>query len=126
MKAIVIKNYGGPEQLVLRDLPDPQPLAGHIVIEVKAFGLNHAEIYFCSGTWGEVAPVTGIECVGVVRSDADGRLRVGQKVAALVGGMGRAFNGSYAELTRVPSSNVVPIETDMAWEDFAALPESYA
>lgn len=126
MRAVVLEKYGGPEQLLMRQLPDPTPLAGHVVIEVKAFGLNHAEIYFRKGVWGEVAKVSGIECVGVVKADPDGRLAPGQKVAALLGGMGRSFNGSYAESTRVPAANVVPIDTAMSWADFAALPESYA
>jgi NADPH:quinone reductase len=126
MRAVVIQQYGGPEQLVMRELPEPEPLPGHVVIEVKAFGLNHAEIYFRSGAWGDVAPVTGIECVGTVKADPDGHFKKGQKVMALVGGMGRTFNGSYAEYTRVPSSNVVSIDTGLAWEKLAAIPESYA
>ncbi len=126
MRAVVIEKYGGPEQLLLRELPDPTPLPGHVVIEVKPFGLNHAEIYFRKGLWGEVAKVSGIECVGVVKADPHGRLAPGQKVAALMGGMGRSFNASYAESTRVPAANVVPIDTAMSWSDFAALPESYA
>jgi hypothetical protein len=55
MRAIVIEQYGGPENLALREIPDPEPASGQVVIEVKAFGLNHAEIYFRSGVWGEVA-----------------------------------------------------------------------
>jgi NADPH2:quinone reductase len=93
---------------------------------VKAFGLNHAEIYFRKGEWGEVAKVSGIECVGLVKSDPAGRFREGQKVAALMGGMGRTFNGSYAELTSVPSTNIVPIESKLSWAELAAIPESYA
>ena len=126
MRAIVINQYGGPEQLVIRELPDPEPLPGHVVIEVEAFGLNHAEIYFRKGVWGEVAKVSGIECVGMVKSDPDGRFASGQIVTALMGGMGRRFNGSYAQYTRVPAANVVPIESKLPWSDLAALPESYA
>lgn len=126
MRAIVIKQYGGPEVLAIEERPDPTPEAGQVVIEVKAFGLNHAEVYFRKGVWGDVAEITGIECVGTVKSDSDGRFAPGQKVMALVGGMGRTINGSYAELVRVPSSNVVAIEGDLSWEDLAAIPESYA
>ena len=126
MRAVVIEQYGGPEQLVLRERPDPAPLPGHVVIEVKAFGLNHAEIYFRKGVWGDVAKVSGIECVGVVRADPGGRFAVGQKVAALMGGMGRTIDGSYAELTRVPAGNVVALDTTLPWEELAAIPESYA
>jgi NADPH:quinone reductase-like Zn-dependent oxidoreductase len=78
------------------------------------------------GEWPEIAPVSGIECVGEVAHDPARRLAQGQKVAAIMGGMGRTRNGSYAEFVAVPASNVVPIETDLDWAEFAALPESYA
>lgn len=126
MRAIVIKQYGGPEVLAIEERPAPEPEPGRVVIEVKAFGLNHAEAYFRKGVWGDVAEITGIECVGIVRADPDRRFAPGQKVMALVGGMGRSINGSYAELTRVPSGNVVAVETDLPWEELAAIPESYA
>jgi NADPH:quinone reductase len=126
MRAIVIKQYGGPEVLAIEERPDPEPQAGHVVIEVKAFGLNHAEVYFRRGAWGDVAEISGIECVGLVKSDPDGRFAPGQKVMALVGGMGRSLNGSYAELVRAPASNVVAVDSDLPWEALAAIPESYA
>jgi NADPH:quinone reductase len=126
MRAIVIKHYGGPEVLAIEHRPAPDPKPGHVVIEVKAFGLNHAEIYFRKGAWGDVAEISGIECVGVVKADPEGRFSAGQKVMALVGGMGRSIDGSYAELARVPASNVVAVNSDLAWEDLAAIPESYA
>jgi len=126
MRAITRKSFGGPQVLTIQELPTPQPQAGHVLIEVKAFGINHAETYMRSGNWPQAAAVSGIECVGLVRETDDARLRRGQKVAAMMGGMGRTLNGSYAEFTCPPASNVVPIETDLAWEDFAAIPESYA
>jgi NADPH:quinone reductase-like Zn-dependent oxidoreductase len=126
MKAIVIQQYGGPEVLVVEEVGEPQPKAGEVVIEVKAFGLNHAEIYFRKGVWGEVARISGIECVGLVNADPDGHFQPGQKVAALMGGMGRTLNGSYAQYTRVPATNVVPLESELPWPQLAALPESYA
>jgi len=126
MRAIVIRQYGGPEVLAIEERPDPRPEPGHVIIEVKAFGLNHAEVYFRKGIWGEVAEVTGIECVGLVKADPDGRFALGQKVVALVGGMGRTISGSYAELVNVPSSNVVAVDTNLPWEELAAIPESYA
>lgn len=126
MRAIVIKEYGGPDVLAIEERPAPKAEPGHVLIEVKAFGLNHAEIYFRKGAWGDVAEISGIECVGLVKADPDRRFAPGQKVMALVGGMGRSIDGSYAEFVRVPSSNVVAVETDLAWEDLAAIPESYA
>src|SRR5262249_27324231 len=67
MRAIVIEKFGGPDCLVYQDLPEPEPMAGHVVIEVKAFGLNHAEMHMRRGEWAEAAPVSGIECVGLVK-----------------------------------------------------------
>jgi NADPH:quinone reductase len=126
MRAIVIKQYGGPEVLAIEQRPAPDPKPGHVIIEVKAFGLNHAEIYFRKGAWGDVAEISGIECVGVVKDDPDRCFSPGQKVMALVGGMGRSIDGSYAELAQVPSSNVIAVKSDLAWPDLAAIPESYA
>jgi NADPH:quinone reductase len=126
MRAIVIEKFGGPEQLVIQKLPDPEPKSGQVLIEVKAFGVNHAETHMRKGEWPEPAKVSGIECAGVVKTDPDGHLAKGQKVVALMGGMGRTINGSYAELTCVPATNVVPVNTSLRWAELAALPESYA
>ena len=125
MQAIVIKQYGGPEVLAVEERPNPMAQPGEVLIEVKAFGINHAEIYFRRGAWGEVAEISGIECAGVVRTDPQGSFRPGQKVLAIVGGMGRSINGSYAELVSVPASNVAAVDTALPWEQLAAIPESY-
>ncbi|MBD3142354.1 zinc-binding alcohol dehydrogenase family protein [Microbispora bryophytorum] len=126
MRAIVIERFGGPECLVYRELPEPEPAAGHVVIEVKAFGLNHAELHMRRGEWAEAAPVSGIECVGLVHACPGGEFPVGARVAALMGGLGRTVNGSYAEYTRAPASNVALIDSDLPWADLAAIPETYA
>ncbi|MGB7195637.1 MAG: zinc-binding dehydrogenase [Collimonas pratensis] len=126
MKAIVINQYGGSDQLEIKDIPVPQSEAGRVLIKVKAFGINRAETYMRRGLFGDVAEVTGIECVGQVEDDPSGKLKKGQTVAAIMGGMGRKTNGSYAEFTSVPAANVFVVHTNIPWEDFAALPESYA
>src|SRR5215475_4830634 len=126
MRAIVLSGFGGLESLVIKDLPDPEPKAGHVLIAVKAFGVNHAETHMRKGEWAEAAQVSGIECVGEVVAAPAGEFRPGDKVAAFMGGMGRTINGSYAELTLVPATNVVKITTDLSWEEFAVVPESYA
>jgi NADPH2:quinone reductase len=125
MRAIVIKHPGGPEVLEIEHRPEPQPRGDQVLIEIKAFGLNHAEVYFRAGAWGEVAEISGIECVGSVKSDPSGRLSVGQTVAAVVGGLGRTLNGSYAEYTVVPASNIAALDTSLDWVELAAIPESY-
>lgn len=126
MRAIVRRQYGGPEQLLIREIPEPEPKPGHVVIEVKAFGINHAELYMRKGEWSEAATVSGIECVGRVKACPEGEFAIGSKVAALMGGMGRSINGSYAEYTCVPATNVVRVESDLPWDELAAIPESYA
>jgi NADPH2:quinone reductase len=126
MRAIIIKEFGGLDSLVIENLPDPKPEKGQALIEVKAFGINHAETHMRKGEWAEAAKVSGIECVGIVRSCPGGEIPEGKKVAAFMGGLGRTTNGSYAEFTVAPVTNVVPIETDLPWEEFAVIPESYA
>ncbi len=126
MKAILRKGFGGTEQLVIGEVPDPIPAHDEVLIRVKAFGINRAEIYMRRGLWGDVASISGIECVGEIENDPSGNLQVGQRVAAIMGGMGRSRNGSYAELVTVPSPNVFPIESDLGWVELAAIPESYA
>jgi NADPH:quinone reductase len=126
MRAIVLKKFGGLDSLVYEEIPDPEPKAGHVVIEIKAFGINHAELHMRRGEWAEAAKVIGIECVGLVKSCPGGEFPVGANVAALMGGLGRTINGSYAEYTRVRASNVALIESDLPWAELAAIPETYA
>ena len=78
------------------------------------------------GEWAEIADVSGIECVGIVKSCPGGEFAAGTKVAALMGGLGRTINGSYAEYTRAPVTNVAPIESGLPWAELAAIPETYA
>ena len=126
MRAIVLEKFGGLDSLVYRDIPEPEPGPGHVVIRIKAFGLNHAELHMRRGEWAEAAPVSGIECVGIVKSCPGGEFPVGAKVAALMGGLGRTINGSYAEYTSAPVSNVALIEAELPWAELAAIPETFA
>jgi NADPH:quinone reductase len=126
MRAIILGGFGGLDSLVYADIPKPLPMHGEVVIEVKGFGINHAEMHMRRGEWAEAAEVSGIECVGLVNSCPGGEFPVGAKVAALMGGLGRTINGSYAEYTRVRAANVALIESDLPWSVLAALPETYA
>ncbi len=126
MRAIVLEKFGGLDSLVYTELPKPEPEIGHVVIEIKAFGINHAEMHMRRGEWAEAAKVSGIECVGLVDACPGGEFPVGAKVAALMGGLGRTINGSYAEYTRARASNVARIDSDLSWAELAAIPETYA
>ena len=110
------------------ELPDPGPRApARSSIRVRAFGLNHADTYMRSGVWSFGIPVLGIECVGVGGAwTPAAALAAGATVLALVGGLARDRNGSYAELVTVPATNVVAVNTDLSWADLAAIPEVYA
>lgn len=125
MKAWRLHQPGGPDAFVLEEIPRPEPAAGEVLIEVRAFGLNRSEWFTRIGQSPTVKlpRVLGIECVGTVVRDPSGELAAGQRVAAMMGGMGRQFDGSYAEYTSVPSSNVFPLETELPWEVLGALPE---
>jgi NADPH:quinone reductase-like Zn-dependent oxidoreductase len=126
MRAIVFDAFGPPENLVIRNLPMPEPTNEEVRIRVRAFGINSAEGHMRAGEWGVVAPVTGIECVGDVDLDPRGSLSAGQCVAAVCGGLGRTRNGSYAEYVAVPRSNVFVLDRVLPWAELAALPESYS
>jgi NADPH:quinone reductase len=126
MRALVITEYGGPEVFREARLPIPEASPGTVVVRVRAFGLNHAEAYFRRGVWGDVARVTGIECAGEVHDPGSSGLPKGQRVFALMGGMGRTIDGSYAEYVRVPEANVVSFRSTKDWVDLASIPESYA
>ncbi|ULN47937.1 zinc-binding alcohol dehydrogenase family protein [Mycolicibacterium goodii] len=126
MRAIVLDGFGGLEHLVYTEIDKPEPKAGEVVIKIKGFGINHAEMHMRRGEWAEAAKVSGIECVGIVDSCPGGEFPEGAKVAALMGGLGRTINGSYAEYTRGRAENVALIESGLPWSHLAALPETYA
>jgi NADPH:quinone reductase len=125
MRAVVLDGPGPPEALAIRDIPVPDPAPGWVLIRVRAFGLNRSELHTRLGlAEGVTFPrVLGIEAVGVVDSCPAGEFAPGQQVAALMGGMGRTFDGGYAEYTCVPASQVVPFRSDLDWAVLGAIPE---
>lgn len=125
MKAVVIHEGGSPEVLKLEERPVPQPRPGWVLIRVRAFGLNRSELFTRLGYSESVAfpRILGIEAVGEVADDPQGTFAVGDRVATAMGGMGRQFDGGYAEYTLVPSGQVQKLETDLPWAVLGALPE---
>jgi len=123
----VVDQPGGPEVLQLKQIPRPQPQPGQVLIRIRAFGLNRAEWFTRRGDSPSVKfpRVIGIECVGEVESAPATDLQPGQRVAAMMGGMGRIYDGSYAEYTCVPRQHVFPLTTDMDWALLGALPEMF-
>ena len=125
MKAAVIREPGEPEVLAIEELPVPQPAPGWVLIRVKVFGLNRSELFTRQGhSPGVQFPrVLGIEAVGIVEAAPGGEFEPGRTVATAMGGMGRAFDGGYAEYTCVPAGQVQAIDTTLDWQTFGALPE---
>jgi len=125
MKAVVIREPGGPEVLKLETMPVPLPKPGWVLIRVRAFGLNRSELFTRQGHSPNVPfpRVLGIEAVGEVVAAPDGGFTEGDKVATAMGGMGRQFDGGYAEYTLVPAGQVQKLETSLPWNVLGSLPE---
>ena len=127
MKAVKIYQAGGPEQLIYQDVPTPDIKEGWSLVKIKGFGINHSEIFTREGNSPSVhfPRILGIECVGEVAQSSTPTLAVGQKVVSIMGEMGRAFDGSYAEYVLLPNEQIYPIHTDLDWTTLAAIPETY-
>jgi NADPH:quinone reductase len=129
MKAVVLYKTCKPEELKISDVPVPDIKPGWVLIKVKAFGLNRSELmmreYEGNATYITLPRILGIECVGEIADGFDSKFSQGQRVVALMGGMGRSFDGSYAEYTLVPAKNVFSVENTLSWEELGAIPETY-
>ncbi len=127
MKAAVIHEAGGPEVLKIESRPVPLPVDGQVLIQVKAFGLNRSELFTRQGhsptSAVQFPRVLGIEAVGVVEAAPGGEFEHGDIVATAMGGMGRTFDGGYAEYTCVPATQVLKLDTKLPWETLGAIPE---
>src|SRR5438270_6060123 len=125
MKAVVIHEAGGPEVLKIEERPIPTPRAGEVLIRVQAFGLNRSELFTRQGHCpGVTFPrILGIEAVGLVERVPGGEFRKGETVMTAMGGMGRQFDGGYAEYTCVPAAQVQAITAELPWETLGAMPE---
>jgi len=127
MRAVVCVRAGGPEVLEIRELPVPAVREGWSLVQVKAAGLNRSELRTRQGHSPNVTfpRVLGIECVGIVADSTDPGLPDGTTVAAVMGEMGREFDGGYAEYALLPNALLMPVTTTLPWEVLAALPETY-
>ena len=127
MKAVKIYQAGGPEQLIYQDVPTPDIKESWSLVKIKGFGINHSEIFTREGKSLSVQfpRILGIECVGEVAQSSTPALAVGQKVVSIMGEMGRAFDGSYAEYVLLPNEQIYPVYTDLDWTTLAAIPETY-
>ena len=128
MKAVVLQRPTPGHSIRLSEVPLPKVRPGRVLIKVKAFGMNHSEkilrLSEINAAYIQKPVIPGIECVGEVADPSDSGLKPGQRVAALMGGMGRSFNGSYAQYVLAPASHVFSIDSQLPWEKLAAIPET--
>jgi NADPH:quinone reductase-like Zn-dependent oxidoreductase len=127
MRAVVLDAPGPPEALRIREVPVPVASDGWVLIEVKAFGLNRSELQTRLGLAGAAVTyprVLGIEAAGVVAACPGGEFAPGMQVVTMMGGMGRQFDGGYAEYTCVPAAQVIAFESGLPWATIGAVPET--
>ncbi|SER93634.1 NADPH:quinone reductase [Gracilibacillus ureilyticus] len=127
MKAVVLEKACSAEELVVRNVPLPCVKPGWVLVKIKAFGINRSEIFTRQGDSPSVKlpRIIGIECVGEILDPSDSDFQTGQHIVSLMGGLGRDFDGSYAEYTLIPANQVYSIEHDIDWITLAAIPEMY-
>lgn len=127
MKAAMIYEAGGPEQLKVEMVKQPEVKAGWSLVKVMGFGINHSEIFTRKGESPSVKfpRILGIECVGVVEESTSPNLKNGQKVVSFMGEMERAYDGGYAQYCLLPNDNIFPIKSNLSWPEIAAIPETY-
>lgn len=129
MKAVVLSAPCKAEEMNFAEVPVPEVCPGWVLIKVKAFGINHSEVllrqFEVAQPYIRKPIVPGIECVGEVVNASDSGLKENQRVIALMGGMGRSFNGSYAEYALLPVSHVFAVDSDLDWPQLAAIPETF-
>ena len=127
MRAAITTKAGSPEVIEVQEIDIPIVKSGWVLIEVKAFGLNRSEIFTRRGeSPGVIFPrIQGIECVGIIKEDPSNTFKKGQQVAAIMGGMGRFFDGGYAEFTLAPLKIVFPFQSKLSWDVLGAIPEMF-
>lgn len=127
MKAVVLEKPCTASELAVQEVPIPKVKPGWVLVKIKAFGINRSEIFTRQGDSPSVKlpRIIGIECAGEIEDPSDSSFQKGQRIVSLMGGLGREFDGSYAEYVLIPSSQVYPIDNDMEWVKLAAIPEMY-
>jgi NADPH:quinone reductase-like Zn-dependent oxidoreductase len=129
MRAVVLNKVTYAKDISLTEVEVPKVRPGWVLVRVKAFGMNHSEQILreseIEADYIRKPVIPGIECAGEIADASDSRFTKGQPVIALMGGMGRSFNGSYAEYALLPEDHVFSIESHLAWNEIAAVPETY-
>ena len=127
MRAAVTTKSGNPDVIQMQEVPNPTAKEGWVLIKIQAFGLNRSELFTRRGDSPNVKfpRIQGIECVGTVEEDPSGTYEKGQQVAAIMGEMGREYDGGYAEYTLVPLRIIFPFQSSLPWSTLGAIPEMF-
>lgn len=129
MKAVVLERTCRAEEMIIKDVPIPKVKPGWVLVKIKAFGINRSEVglrsYEGDKQYIKLPRIPGIECVGEIANPSGSDFKTGQRVVALMGGMGRSFDGSYAEYALLPISHVFSAKTELDWTEMAAVPETF-
>ena len=124
MKAVLCKQYGPPDSLVIEELPSPKPAAGEVVISVKAASLNFPDVLIIQNKYQFKPPLPfspGRELAGVVKEVGEGvkGFKPGDKVIAFT------TYGAFAEEARTEASRLVPLPSGMSFTEGAAFLLTY-
>lgn len=129
MKAVLLDKPTQAKDITLCEIPIPDVRPGWVLVKIKAFGMDHSEqilrLNEIRADYIRKPIIPGIECVGEIADPSDSDLTVGQKVVALMGGMGRSFHGSYAGYALLPIHHVFAVGSVLSWTEMAAVPETY-
>lgn len=133
MKAVVLEKTCKPEDLNVSEVEMPEVMPDWVLVKILGFGINRAEVILRDNEADEdyinLPVIPGIECVGEIVDASNTQFVKGDKIAALMGGMGRSFDGSYAEYVLLPSKNVFKISDSvfvkLSLEEIIAIPETY-
>ncbi|MCD7728878.1 MAG: zinc-binding dehydrogenase [Clostridia bacterium] len=129
MNAVVLNGITSADDVKITQCKIPEVVSGWVLIKIKAFGLNHSESILrlseINADYIQKPIIPGIVCAGEVADASDTNFKIGQKVVALMGGMGRSYNGSYAQYALIPADHVFAVDTCLPWVKLGAIPETY-
>ena len=125
MKALVCKEYGPPEKLLIEDFPDPVPGEGEVLVDIKAAGINFPDVLLIAGTYQVKVPppfVPGNEAAGIVEAVGEGvaRIKPGDRVIIT------PKSGGFAEKCVLSEKLCLPLPDGMSYEQGAGFTITYA
>lgn len=129
MKALQLNGITKAEDIRITDVPVPEVRSGWVLVKVKAFGMNHSEkilrLSEIKADYIRKPVIPGIELAGIVEDPSDTGFKKGDVVISMMGGLGRSFDGSYAEYALVPEHHLFKADTTLPWDALGTVPETF-